>query len=227
MIEAFITNAENVCRELYLHSPLEAAQFRNKILKLGLFPAKMFPSMAQVEAFFQEQRGHKNQNFNLSVDIMLNPELLGSLTPINEKGAGLPHSIIPNVDFANYSMYQRRDGDFLVLCGALGDSNDDQLQIKFPYGQGRGGLPTSIWLEKNFNSKGANMRKIIATQYHNGRRIVFLSPTGNVVAMVFAVMFAYHSKLIDKSISNATLSLAIEKCQVLRYLQRDLPDLFF
>ncbi|DAZ91064.1 TPA_asm: polyprotein [Boehmeria nivea secovirus] len=225
-IEAYLTNAENVCRELYLHGKNEAAAFRKKVLALNLFPAIQFPSIGQIEAFYAEQMGNRCGNFNLSVDMMLNPELLGTLTPINTPGQNGTYCLVPNIYYGSYISHDRQEDEYLVLCGVQGTEAENQLVIKFPYGMGRGGLPSLQWLKENFMRKGCTMLSKISAQYKNGKKIVFLSGNGNVIGMVFSVLFALASKIVDTAIANVALSAAIEKCSSLGYLTRELAEAF-
>nr|WOC29315.1 Polyprotein [Mercurialis secovirus 1] len=226
MIEAYLTNAENVCRELFLHSKSESASFRKRVLDLRIFPSKQFPTMAQIEAFFQEQMGNRAGNFNLSVDVMLNPELLGTLTPVNTIGENGTFSLIPNCYYGSWISHVKSENQFLVLCGIQGEDTESSMVIRFPYGLGRGGLPSAQWLRDNFFRKTSAMRRRILENYKNGKDIVFLSGNGNVIALVMATMFLVNSGIIDTAISNMAITAAITKCQNLGYLTREMPELF-
>ncbi|QNN26328.1 polyprotein [Mersevirus jujubae] len=209
LAEAFRANGENVLREMWLHGPEAAKDFRDRFNNLGL---SKLPSLAMVEAFHDEQMGSSVRA--LSVDLFSNTAFLGSLAATTTESSKM--RLTPEVCASTLGLEDA--GDFLVCIGIPVPKNREGIQINFRVGTGRGGLPTAENLRMVLCSKGAVIRKTILSQIRqNGRKVTFVSPNGNVVAMICALAWMRACGIVDKDFVSAGYQRAVEVCSRLGY----------
>jgi len=215
LAEGFRVNAENVLRELWLHGPEIAKEFRDAYHGLGL---SKLPSLAVVEAFHEEQMGNDPQP--LTYDLFENTAFLGSLAATTSEKTSL--QMTPRVHACTVGLAP--EGSFLVCLQTPVPLGREGMNVNFRVGIGRGGLPTADTLRMMFANSGAATRKTILTHYQSGKTISFVSPNGNVVAMICALVWLRACKLVERSYTSVGLQKAIEVCSRLEY-DRELQEL--
>ncbi|ACK76423.1 205 kDa polyprotein [Cucurbit mild mosaic virus] len=227
LVEAYISNLNNVLRELYLHSPEEAICLRRKALaNLSWLKAKDLLTIGQIADFHMSQQNGE-MNFIKASHAMENLDLIDPLIP-----GELPmkmREILPNIFVVAEHCIPGDLKDYFTVSLVTNrrfDNADEGVVIQYPMGFGRGGLPTQQFMRENIMRKGSHLNKLLKKQLDGGRKMLFVSQSSIVPAYVFCVLFLHSVKSIPLLSVNAALTCAISVCKRLNYLTRDFEDCF-
>ncbi len=226
LAEAYINNCNNILRELWLHDVEEAKAFRGKILKnLRWISGDQLLNMQQLAVFHDEQmNGHSDfmtvcttkDNFSL-----MDPIVPGML-PVKT------HEIVPRVFVAAEKHFTGDFNDFFTISITTSRKleEDKGFVLVFPYGPGRGGLPTIQFMKENVLRKGCAIQKKFKQAYEGGKNVLFISQSSVIPAYVFSVMLLHSIKAINRITSNRALTQAMQACKKLEYLPKEYSDYF-
>ncbi|BAD99001.1 polyprotein [Gentian mosaic virus] len=231
MADAYVANLNNILRELWLHSANEATELRRKALRSlkWIEPARLL-TLGQIAEFYEEQR-NGDCTFLAACNRTENLDLLDPLIP-----GQLPvatQQILPGLLVAAEKHCTESLEDYYVISLATARkfaTPDDGMVISFPYGCGRGGLPTQQFMQENVIRKGCNIRKqferALSESNKKPKGILIISQSSVVPAYVFAILLLAATGKINRVVSNLALTRATQICKSLKYLPENFPDFF-
>nr|QGN75757.1 polyprotein [Broad bean wilt virus 1] len=226
MSEAYISNCNNILRELWLGSPEKAAAFRREVIsKLKWIEPQRLLTVSQVALFHSEQMNGElpfveacHQLENLELMAPLEPGML----PVKTQ------EIMPGLFVASEKNFTGNFDDYFTISITTNRKFADGkgFQIIFPYGAGRGGLPSKAFMEQNVIRKGCAIQKAFKQGLEKGNKMLFISQSSVIPAYVFAIMLYRSIDRLPRALSNKALTSALGICKKLSYLPKDFPDLF-
>nr|AFQ32563.1 precursor polyprotein [Broad bean wilt virus 2] len=226
MAEAYINNCNNILRELWLHDVIEAKEFRNRVLRnLKWIGHEQLLNMQQLAVFHSEQMNGISDFLSTCVtvdSISLMDPLVPGLLPVKTC------EVIPRIFVAAEKHFEGNFEDFFTVSITTSRKfkEDKGFVLLFPYGAGRGGLPTTQFMKENVVRKGCSIQKKFRQAYERGEKILFISQSSVVPAYVFAVMLLHSIGAISRLTSNKALTQAMQTCKKLEYLPKEYEDFF-
>nr|UXX34130.1 polyprotein [Broad bean wilt virus 2] len=226
MAEAYINNCNNILRELWLHDVEEARGFRNKVLRnLKWIGHDQLLNMQQLAVFHDEQMNGV-ADFMTACTTVDNFSLMDPLIP-----GVLPvktHEIMPRVFVAAEKHFEGNFEEYYTISITTSRKfeEDKGFVLIFPYGVGRGGLPTTQFMRENVLRKGCSIQKKFKQAYESGRKLLFISQSSVIPAYVFSVMLLYSIGAINRLSSNKALTQAMQTCKRLEYLPKEFGEFF-
>nr|QNN26217.1 polyprotein 1 [Fabavirus sp.] len=231
LAEAYIANLNNILRELWLHGSEQVTELRRLALaKLRWIEPKRLLTLGQIAEFHCDQMTGTG-NFLAACNATENLDLLEPLVP-----GEIPvktQQILPGIVVAAEKHCVENLDDYFVISIATArkfKSLDDGMVITFPYGCGRGGLPTKQFMLENVIRKGCNIRKVferaISEQCKKPKGVLVISQSSIIPAYVFTILLLGPCGKINRAVSNIALTRAIEVCKNLKYLPENFPDFF-
>nr|QZA73623.1 polyprotein [Broad bean wilt virus 2] len=226
MAEAYINNCNNILRELWLHDVKEAKEFRNKVLRnLRWIGHEQLLNMQQLAVFHSEQMNGVSDFLTTCVtvdSIPLMDPLVPGMLPVKTR------EIIPRIFVAAEKHFEGNFNDFFTISITTSRKfeEDKGFVLLFPYGAGRGGLPTTQFMRENVIRKGCSIQKKFRQAYERGNNILFISQSSVVPAYVFAVMLLHSIGAITRLSSNKALTQAMQTCKRLEYLPKEYEEFF-
>nr|BAG84602.1 RNA1-polyprotein [Radish mosaic virus] len=224
--EAYKTNLVTVLRELFMWDKNECAELRRKALqRISWLEPSDLQTVAQIEAWYAGNRGKYLPDSSDSISMLLQKENLGPLLAPQGEQRGI--EITPRVRTANLaheSFKTAKDDEVWILCQTMyphGRLPEGVIAVNWPVGTGRGGLPTSTWMDENFKRSTSELRKKLRCALDNGKRLVFATREGILPCNIMAVLLLVLEKKMKPEESNVILSAAILQCKSLGYLPRE------
>nr|ACI22650.1 polyprotein 1 [Mikania micrantha mosaic virus] len=231
MADAYVANLNYILRELWLHGSEEVTELRRMAVKTlkWLEPSRLL-TLGQIAEFYEEQR-NGDCSFLAACNATENLDLLDPLIP-----GQLPvatQQILPGVVVAAEKHYvENLDEYFVISLSTLRKfkSPEDGMVISFPYGCGRGGLPTQQFMLENVIRKGCNIRKnferALSEFNKKPKGVIVISQSSVIPAYVFTVLLLAATGKINRVVSNVALTRAMQICKNLKYLPENFPDFF-
>nr|QXV86727.1 MAG: polyprotein [Comovirus sp.] len=229
LTEAYLESAENVLREMYLHSVGATNEWRRKFLSLGWIKPTDLPTIKSLEIFHSANQGCGPAEM-ADIEMLVSPELVGAFC---EVVVDFPMQVLaPRINICSAKVYREMGKKellpvdaFPIWIGCGSRLSKTGMTVSYDVAHGRGLLPTTQWFKDNVVRKG-NVYKQMMTAYGGGKTLVFISPDQIVRAYVFAVFFLKASKLLNSLDANAALSIAIKHCSSLGYLVEEGGSMF-
>ncbi|NP_619518.1 polyprotein [Cowpea severe mosaic virus] len=235
--EAYLVNVVNVIRELYLHDPREAAELRRKAIQNVDFlkeNPKDLPTMAAIKEFYNMQRQQQFVDSNDNLDSLLNPDFLFVA----------PHRKMHEAEMELVPKWYLRDlgkapinvltGEADRICVLVNASIPDHLlpekvvNISWPYGPGRGGLPTHGWAQANlYNPNSAVVKKLRTLVNQNPDDRVDICFRHDAVPVAIAtIIFLVHLGKVKGRSANEYLTKIIDSAKSLKFLPKECDIIF-
>ncbi|DAZ91079.1 TPA_asm: polyprotein [Gynostemma pentaphyllum secovirus] len=227
LVDAYISNLNNILRELYLHSPQEMINFRRLALnRLKWIKSSDLLTATQICHFHDSQQSG-SMDFIRATHAMENLDLIDPLVP-----GDLPtklREIYPKIFVVAEHCIPSNLEDYYVVSLSTNrkfKTLDEGIVIVYPVGSGRGGLPTQQYMRENVMRKGSYLNNALKLQFQKKRKMLFVSQSSVVPAYVFSVLFMKSMNEIPLVASNQALTSAIQTCKRLNYLTREFEDCF-
>ncbi|WCR31000.1 polyprotein [Cirsium virus A] len=227
LAEGYVNNCNNIMRELWLHGPQQAKDFRALLLsRVKWVDSRKLLTLSQIANFHDEQQNHQS-TFMKACHALENLDLIDPLEP-----GILPieqRELCPGVYVATEGHCTLKLEEFFVVSISTRrtfPSIEDGVVVTFPYGVGRGGLPSTEFMRTNVLRKGCTLRKTINQGLTVKGKILFISQSSVVPAYVFAVLVLHALGKLQRGASNMALTSAVATCKTLKYLPKDFPEAF-
>nr|QWT83580.1 polyprotein 1 [Cowpea mosaic virus] len=224
---AYLTNVVNVLRELYMHSPREATEFRRKVLKkISWITSGDLPTLAQLQEFYEYQRQQGGADSNDTCDLLTSVDLLGPPLSFEKEamhGCKVSEEIVTK-NLAYYDFKGKGEDEVVFLFNTLYPQSslpDGCHSVTWSQGSGRGGLPTQSWMSYNISRKDSNINKIIRTAVSSKKRVIFCARDNMVPVNIVALLCAVRNKLMPTAVSNATLVKVMENAKAFKFLPEE------
>nr|AQX36234.1 polyprotein [Bean rugose mosaic virus] len=223
MNRAYLVNLNNVLVELYLHSKDEAQDLRRKALhRVSHLRHTEVLNVSQIELFHASQRD-MNRPFSMdAVDDLMNVDLISCGKGVFVESV---FEISDKAVFRDLSSYSRADvnkeTEFCVLGNTFYPNQllePHEMQIRFDVGEGRGGLPTTNWLESSVKNRNSTINKRLRQAVSEKKRLVFMSRGGCYVSIIVAVLFCAKNGWIKREHSNIFLSKCMKDLKKYKFL---------
>nr|QWQ57599.1 polyprotein [Turnip ringspot virus] len=230
--EAYKTNLVNVLRELYMWDVKECVDLRRKALQRvdWLLPDDL-PTIAQIEQWYASCRGRYMPDSSDSINFLLDQEHLGPLlAPQKEQRGVRLTDQVRTANLAHENHTAKKQGELWILCQTLYPHStlpEGVKAINWPLGNGRGGLPTTAWVEENIKRPTSELRKMVSTALKKGDQIVFATRDNILPCNVLAILFLVLEGHITVETSNTIISAIMQQCKTLGYLVRECDFAFF
>nr|ASA69627.1 polyprotein [Squash mosaic virus] len=224
--EAYLVNLNNVLKELYMHSPEEMNTLRRKALQLPWINKDDVLNGAQIKEFFAYQRQHLLPDNEDSLDMMLKPDLLGSLVPdvvLLDKGVQVSGRL-KTINLKYTELSEKRDNEFWVIFNGHFPTNrlpEHCLNIKWEAGTGRGNLPTQSWISNNISRSNSEYNRKIRTAYAAGKVLCFCAWGDMIPVSIMLLLSSARNNWIPKGQTNEALTSFMEYAKSLKFLPRE------
>uniref|UniRef100_A0AAT9JIN1 RNA1 polyprotein n=1 Tax=Litsea rubescens seco-like virus TaxID=3115814 RepID=A0AAT9JIN1_9SECO len=220
--DAYLQSVENVLRELMLHPAPWYEMTRREILTIPWIKNDMLVSTLQYKEFFESQwyGDGAMKHGVIDLDVVLNPGLVHAFT---NAGATFDQTmLVPRVFVADYKTFVAKESDYVVYLGC-GKDSPSSSRIFWNVGDGRGMLPSPLWIRRNWWRK-SEMTKKIYNHYKEDKNIVFVSSDRCVPSLVLCVIWLRVWNLLDSTSANHIVAEAFKVVKSLGYFSPEFMD---